>query len=367
MKNITKSLIALFAVLAISCSSDDVEHRPVIIAGDAPVMSAPEGANSYVLAVEQASNQAERFVWTSANFRQDVAINYEVQLGLVGNNFKNSRSLGSVIGANQLSVSVETLNSSVLALGGLPFEVGQFEVRIKASVNNAFEALYSNVATISITPYTTETPKLWMPGGYQLASGYGENFAHTTAAQLKSLAYGNTKFEGYVYIANDITSTDNGFKFSTQENWDGTNYGAGATPTTVSPTGANITATAGYYRVKVDTNPEALSLNMTQTTWGIIGNSTPGGWENSTPMTYDPATKKWWIVVALTAQSAPDNGWKFRANNSWDINLGDAVLNATDGILSEGGSNIGIATAGTYRIELDLSNPRDYKYTIVRQ
>jgi hypothetical protein len=122
---------------------------------------------------------------------------------------------------------------------------------------------------------------------------------------------------------------------------------------------------AGYYRVQVDT--EALTYNLTRTEWGIIGNATPGGWDNSTPMTYDPATKKWTVIAVMTAQSAPDNGWKFRANNAWEINLGDTTVNSTDGTLSYGGSNISIAAAGTYRIELDLSNPRAYTYTITLQ
>ena len=366
MKKILKnSIIMMLAIFAVSCNVDDVEDRPVAVGKNEHVLSAPEEGNDYVLNPDNMEGLAERFVWTASDFGQGVIPNYDVEIDFAGENFDTPVVIGSTSGSLQLAVSNNVLNNAVLALGATPFEVANFEVRIKAYVGTS--VLYSNVVEMIITPYTTETPKLWMPGGYQSTSGYGDNFAHATAPQLKALAYGNTTFEGYVYIANDITSTDNGFKFSTQENWTGTNYGAGATPSTLSPTGENITATAGYYRVKVDTNPEVLSLNMTQTTWGIVGNSTPGGWENSTPMTYDPATKKWWIVVALTAQNAPDNGWKFRANNSWDINLGDAVLNATDGILSEGGSNIGVATAGTYRIELDLSNPRDYKYTIVRQ
>lgn len=368
MKNITKSLIALFTVLAISCSSDDVEDRPVITGIDAPVMAAPEGNNGYVLSVENAANQAERFVWSSANYDTDVAIIYTVEIDTAGNEFANPQSLGSVTGANQLSVSVETMNGVALALGANPFESKEFEVRIKASVNDTFEPMYSNVASISITPYTTESPKLWVPGGYQAASGYGDNWAHATAPLLASEGFGNTKFEGYVYFATaqDGSIDGQGFKFSNQANWDGTNYGDdGSFSGVLSATGGNMSIAAGYYRVEADTN--ALTYKMTNTTWGVIGNSTPGGWENSTPMTYDATTKKWTVIVAMTAQTAPDNGWKFRANNAWEINLGDTTVNSTDGTLRYGGDNIGITADGTYKIELDLSNPRAYTYTITLQ
>ena len=159
MKNITKSLIALFAVLAISCSSDDVEDRPIITALDGPTLIAPQGG-AYVLNIESADNLAERFVWTSANYGQNVAINYEVQLDVADgtDEFLEPRTLGSVIGANQLAVSVVTLNTAAIALGGEPLVAGEYLVRVKASVNNTFEAIYSEPVSITITPYQAFVP-----------------------------------------------------------------------------------------------------------------------------------------------------------------------------------------------------------------
>ena len=49
------------------------------------MLMAPEEGNSYALKIENAANQAERFVWTKANFGQDVAVNYEIQLDKFGN------------------------------------------------------------------------------------------------------------------------------------------------------------------------------------------------------------------------------------------------------------------------------------------
>ena len=365
MKNITKSLIALFALVAMSCSVEDVQDRPVIEGVDTPVLTAPTEGSAYVLTPEVAANQAERFTWQSANYGGDVQVNYTVQIDKKGNEFKTAKVLGSVISQNQLSVSVEQMNGAALSLAATPFKSAEYEVRVKSDIAGA-NPMFSNATPITITAYTTETPRLWLPGGYQNASGYGSDWAHSSAPTLLAEGYGKTAFEGYVYFATaqDGTQDGKGFKLSTQANWDGTNYGIGATAGTISTTGGNLSIAApGYYKIKADTDPAKLTYSATKVSWCIVGNASPGGWDADTPMTYNPATKKWTITVVLTAQSAPDNGLKFRANNSWDFNFGDT---GADGKLEDGGTNIG-TTAGTFLITLDLSNPRNYTYTMVKQ
>ncbi|CAM3989845.1 SusE domain-containing protein [Flavobacterium antarcticum] len=364
MKNISKSLIALFAVLAFSCNSDDVQDRPTIKGIDAPVLMAPEEGNTYTLVVANAENQAERFVWSKANFGENIAINYEVQLDVVGNTFAAPQSLGAVIGATQLSVSVETLNNAVIAAGGQPFTDGVYEVRVKASANDTFEPMYSNLATITVSPYSTRNPQLFVIGDFLENGGYGANWTNaSTLPSIDSPGYGQANYEGYIYMNQPISE----FKLLPQSSSFEGDYGAnpGIEGGLLQEGEDNIKVIgAGYYRIQANTT--TLTYNLTATEWGVIGNATPGGWDNSTPMTYDPATKKWSVIVVMTSQSAPDNGWKFRANNEWTINLGDTTVNSTDGTLREGGDNIGVS-AGTYKIELDLSNPRAYTYTITLQ
>lgn len=361
MKTLRNSLIAMLAIFAAACSTDDVQDRPVVKGIDEPVLMAPEEGNFYELDPNKLDVLAERFVWSAANFGEGIICSYDVEIDVKGDDFDTPSVIGTTSGVTQFAASVNVLNTAVQALGTTPFEPANFEVRIKAYVGS--EVLYSNAVEMIITPFSTAIPKLWMPGGFQADSGYGDNFSHATAPQLSATAFGDTNFEGYVYIANTITSPDNGFKFSSQGDWSGTNYGAGATAGTLSADGgaANIIADAGYYLVKANT--DALTYSLTATQWGVVGNATPGGWDNSTPMTYDPATKKWTVTLDLVPQTAPDNGWKFRANNAWDINLG-AGSGANDLVYS--GTNIGVAEAGTYTITLDLSNPRAYSYTIVK-
>ncbi|MDR6846806.1 SusE domain-containing protein [Flavobacterium granuli] len=356
MRNLTKVIIALFAVLAVSCTLDEVKDRAVISPVGAPVLTAPETGASYVLKPESAAAQIERFVWTSADFGGPVEINYTVEIDKKGNNFANVQSLGSIKAENQLSVTQEAMNTAVLNLDAIPFTPADYDVRIKAATG-LFTPMYSDIITITVTGYTTENPKLWIPGGYQAASGYGSDWTHSSAPQLSASGFGKVDFEGYV----NFEGTGAKYKYSAQPSWTGTNYGAGADAGKISTTGGDIDMpAAGYYRVEVDT--EKLTQKLTATAWGITGDATPGGWPtDATPkpdivMNYDKDTKLWTATSHLKAAKI-----KFRANFAWDINFGD---DGADGTLEYGKADISVPSEGNYTITLDLSNPREYTYTL---
>ena len=142
------------------------------------------------------------------------------------------------------------------------------------------------------------------------------------------------KFKGYMYL------NQNGFKFSTQPNWDGTNYGADFD---TAPDAGNIVITeeAGFYQVDVDLS--AKTYTLTPFTIGIIGNATPKGWDGDTNMTYNPEERCWELKdVTLT-----DGEMKFRHTNDWNLSWGGELDNLT----TQNGPNIAVA-AGTYDIKL---------------
>ena len=145
------------------------------------------------------------------------------------------------------------------------------------------------------------------------------------------------KFTGYMYL------NQNGFKFSTQPNWDGTNYGADFD---TAPDAGNIVITedAGFYQVDVDLS--AKTYTLTPFTIGIIGNATPKGWDGDTNMTYNPEERCWELKnVELT-----DGEMKFRHTNDWNLSWGGELDNLT----TQNGPNIAVA-AGTYDIKLKVN------------
>jgi hypothetical protein len=117
-----------------------------------------------------------------------------------------------------------------------------------------------------------------------------------------------------------------------------------------------VVANDGFYRIFVDfTN---LSYSVQAVSWGIVGNATPGGWDNDTNMTFvgGLGSYKWQIDVALTAGE-----YKFRANDGWDINFGKGD---SDGTLKFNAGNIVSPGAGNYHLEIVLDPVNGYTYTI---
>ncbi len=356
MKNITKSLLAVFALFAVSCNTDDVEDRPVITPVAGPVLLAPDEGSSYVLLSENATAQAERFVWTPADFDQDVAILYTVEIDMAGNEFANPQSMGSVTGQTQLSVSVESMSAAANAAGGTPFEQGAYEVRVKASVNDTFEAIYSNAVTIQITPYVAVDPELYLVG--QVQAYYGLNaWDNTTAIPMRYIGDGTTQvFEAYVKVG-----VGDGFKFiGEQGSWDSGNYGVignqqngqlensgGSGDLKV----ADVTG-EGLYYIRVDLDEmEYKSIKMD---WGIIGDATPGGWNDETPMTYDFATNTYNISLALQPgelKFRSANTGNYIAGNAWEFNVGQSDPMVT---YNPGSGNFPIA-GGPYTLSLKIN------------
>lgn len=177
--------------------------------------------------------------------------------------------------------------------------------------------------------YTISKPILYMAGD---ANGW---------AQIDYLAsVDGSSFTGFMYL------NQNGFKFCSEPNWDGTNYGA----TFFSKEGDNIIMTeeAGYYKVNVDLSAKTYTLTPI-TTIGVIGDATEGGWDSDQDMTYVPynsETKEpgYWEIkdINLTAGAI-----KFRANDAWDISWGGDINSLT----TNNGGNITVE-AGTYDIKL---------------
>lgn len=177
--------------------------------------------------------------------------------------------------------------------------------------------------------YTVGKPVLYMAGD---ANGWATN---------DYLAGDDgVHFTGYMYL------NQNGFKFCTQPEWKGTNYGADFN---TAADAANITMTeeAGYYKVDVDLESKSYVLTPI-TTIGIIGSASPNGWDSDVDMTYVPYNAEtkalgYWEAKDITLASGEI---KFRANDDWAINWGGDV-NA----LTQGGGNISV-DAGTYDIKL---------------
>jgi starch-binding outer membrane protein SusE/F len=350
MKNIFKPILTLLLAVSLVSCEDESNLMFLNEAADFAITS-PTSGSSVVLTPDNPSNPALTLTWEKADFGTPTSIDYTVEAAKGGTDFTNPVLVTST--NNTLAtLTVEELNGVAANAGLDPFVEGALELRIKATIGTTGELpKYSNVITYLITPYTTELPKLAVPGNHQ-------GWDPPTAPRLAASAFGETDYEGYVWLNGEykfVASNASG-AFA----WGNTDYGDDGTFSNVLlETGeVNCNNTAGYYLVKANTT--TLTYSATPTSWAITGAATPNGWPDPAPdhdMTYNPTTKKWEITIALTAGE-----FKFRANNGWTLNLG--ADNDGDGSMDYGGPNLSIATAGTYTVTLDLSNPRAYTYNV---
>ena len=179
---------------------------------------------------------------------------------------------------------------------------------------------------------------LYVPGNYQ-------GWDPASAATLASVSTPNLDglYVGHV----SLTEAANEFKFTDAPDWNNGIYGDSGDGTSgeIASPGNNVTLAGPLdYEIKVDLVNNTWEAN----TWAIIGSATPNQWNDpDTDMSFDFSRNVWTISTDLT-----DGELKFRANNAWDLNLGDT---GADGTLDVNGDNIAVS-AGSYQIDLDVAN-----------
>jgi len=350
-------ILASLLFLGSSCDSDAVltTLKAVNFPSEVTVSS-----TKIVLTEDTADDQVLLVSWPEVTFPIEAPVTYALQFDLVGdtsgaNAWQKAKRVE--VGAEVLSKTLigQDLNKIAVDLG-LPIDVeGKLVVRVEATMDRK---VFSNPITLTITPYEKSVVfgEIYMPGSYQ-------NWAIETAAALPAIQKG--VYQGYMSVA---PGAGLGFKLNTERNW-AQFYGAGATNSdlkNMSDTDFQLPA-AGSYQIKVNLN--TLKWTATPYSWGIVGDGTAGGWDNSTPMDYDHQTKTWKVTAALV----PGNV-KFRLNNNWTINYGSK--NATDGIayLDDSGAHY-VGEGGTYEITIKINDvdpaslgyPPTLTYTITKK
>ncbi len=361
MKKIFNFLfLSLLIIDVISCDNEDQEQL-IISAKGSGAITAPAPGSMYILNPEENQlNTILTLTWNPADYGVPTEITYKVEFAKSGTEFAEPFLAGSTTNT-YLSWNISELNGAAVTAGLLPFVEGELDIRVISTIGSVSNTpQIAELITINITPFTTDLPKIAVPGKHQ-------GWDPPTAPLLAASAFGETDYEGFVWLT---IEGDEGFKFLAPDQtggffWGNTDWGDDGTYTgkLIDKDGEdNCKVTAdGYYLVKADT--EALTYSTALVSWGIIGNATPTGWDSDTDMIYDPVTRTLSITLDLVQQDAPDNGIKFRANDGWDLNLGDS---GADGTMEFGGDNIGVAESGNYTITLDLSNPREYTYSLVK-
>ncbi len=358
MKKTFKFLTILLGASIVSCTIDKAEN-PTVTPLSAPVLVEPVSDVTNI--VELKSEEANKVVltgkWSLAKYSDDSEVSYQMYVAKAGTNFAKPVFFSSVSKNDIVDVKASDLNTALGLLGAIPFSPESFDIKVRSFLGQSTSpqlSQWSNIITLKIKPYQTTPDRLYILGDFQSASGYGENNTIDKAAALEESLPAVKDFEGFVYF-NAATSFKPAFRDKARPS---VNYGGSGGVLSVDGPAIAV-AEAGLYYVKVNT--DAMTYSLKKTDWAITGAATPNGWPDGgvmdIDMTYNIKDVKYEITIVLTADK-----FKFRANDAWDLNFGGSLDK-----LTLGGGDLSVASDGTYKVSLDLSTPRKYKATLVKQ
>lgn len=336
-----KTWMAAALIIAAACAETDL--GPVLDEStfEAPVLMNPATAAPVELLPENAANLYEEFEWEKTQYGVNVSTTYVLEVD-DNEDFSSPQSLAQV-SATSVDISVEKLNSTLLALGLPGFEEATVFIRVKSTITgHTSDPLFSESVSRTVVTYQNS-----------------ECGNHCTVGIIGDATPGGWSIDTDMRLA-DPTGVDKSTwtvtlylvagpaKFRAGDDWP-VNWGAADFPTgTGVQDGANIPVpTSGYYKVTLNDNSGAYTFTALAApefaSIGIIGDATPGGWDTDTDLTKDGTNPHLWTgVVTIT-----DGEAKFRADNDWANNWGATTY--PSGFGTGGGPNIPVK-AGTYFI-----------------
>src|SRR5690606_28497665 len=313
MKRYLKSIFTLgfIAMACVSCEDDAELTTLEQLSFSAPIQATP---SSIVLTEDNAFESVVTVSWTDVQYPIEAPVTYtlaiDVAAGTFGDNgWANAQRIQ--VGADVLSTSIlgGNLNDIATDLGLAPDVEGELMVRVEAYMDRF---VYSDPIAITVTPYLELLPtgNLYMPGAYN-------GWDPAIAAILPAIASGI--YQGYLTVN---PPQGLGFKIIPEQDWDEF-YGLDSNGNLALGADGDLSFPAfGSYQITVNLNN--LTYSIVPYSWGIIGPSTPGGWDADTDMSFNYVTQLWEYNGPLAAGAL-----KFRLNNEWTTNYG--TENGTNG------------------------------------
>lgn len=157
MKKIYRLFI--FSILTVAIVSCEKKENKIYYEDGTPPALTASSTGPFVLDKNRANDFGIRFDWTNPNYMFTTGVSshnvtYTIQVDLAGSNFSGPKMVESAI-ANDLSVTytVKEFNSFFSRME-LDFGVAHnVEFRVKATLAGGAVPLYSNVLSMTVTPY----------------------------------------------------------------------------------------------------------------------------------------------------------------------------------------------------------------------
>lgn len=346
MKSIINKLFAigLLALTMTSCHDDAELTTLEFVSFSAPIEATP---NNIILSIDTNFESVVTVSWSNVVFPIKAPVTYTLAIDIAADTFGEKGWANAIripVGEDVLSTSIlgNDLNDYAADLGLTPDTEGELMFRVEAYMDRY---VYSDPIAVQVTPYVEEVAfgELYLPGSYN-------GWDPSTAATLSAISTGI--YQGYLTI-----SAPQGleFKITPEQDWDEF-YGLNSDGNLALGADGDLKLPAfGSYQITVNLN--TLSYTITPYSWGIIGPSTPGGWDADTDMIYNHSTKAWEYTGELAAGAL-----KFRLNDEWTINYGTENGNSGEIVngevyLDNGGAH-SINESGFYKVSFSV-NPNE--------
>lgn len=308
---------AAFLSLAAACSHDPED---MTVSSADPVIA----AHSDVTVNNATADETFTLVWSPARFGQTVDVEYHVSAKLGAGDYV---ALGSTE-----TCFLSTTHAALFEALGIEL-TGSYDVTFNVEAVSAAGGVRSAQPRTVHFIYDKKT-YLHLIGSYS-------NWATGTGAMSRVLQGEDGIFRGFVFFP-----ADGEFKFASQPNWDGTNYGAGEAEGTISTDGmaANLSAAAGLYFVTVDLDNLAYTMEPVTVSVALDG--------RDEKMVYNAASKSW-VAIADVEEGA---AYTLKFDGAGDLTLGGEEKN-----LEFGGEALSASAGGIVSFRLSIF---DYPYSV---
>jgi len=372
-KLINFTLIVAMALLVAACHKNSAVTRMAPISFKTSLQSS---ASSVKLTAATDSTNVVTFTWPAVIYPAKGQVTYKLHADVPSDTVGATawgKDTSILIGKDVLTTTLRgsVLNQLAVSRGIKGGDTAKMVFRIESYQDRS---AFSGAVTVIVSPYSAEIvlpptptppaslgyPTLWLPGFYQ---GWSPGTAGTVAAAKTGI------YEGYIYMPVSSDPAAYHFKFTSAPDWGHTNYGdaGGGKLSTDGGAGDLVLPGPGFYELSANTT--TLTWTATPTTWAIIGDATPNGWNTETKMAYDAKRNLWYIKLAMIKNGS----FKFRANNAWNLDFGidaNGHLQYADSPIygyTGGLGNLTVPEDGTYIICLDLHDPNAYTYFVQKQ
>ena len=373
MKIISKILLSAMAVIAVFAACNKVGDLPSYSMGSAPTLTA--SASTIAAVAADSDKTGLTLSWTNPKYSTDSASEkYIVEIDSTGRNF--SKSVSKIVtGALTTSFTNKELNTILLGYGfafNTPYDL---DVRVTSSYGNNNEQYKSNVLKIKMTPYVIP-PKVIPPAsGHLYLVGDATAGGWSNPVPVPTQEFG--KIDNLTYVGVFTMSAAHEYLIL-PVNGDWTNKFSVANKTvaglnTGGDFGYNLSdnfpgpSAAGTYKITIDFQLGKFKVEpyvgpLLPTNLFIVGDATPGGWNNPVPTPSQQFTRLNSVQYQLASLpiSAGHQYLFLPVNGDWSNKY--AVNDNTITGLSDGGffgynfaQNFpGPTVAGNYKIDLNF-------------